>query len=117
MTFAGAAALCVARLAASATANRGPTRTERQAIVAALLKSERQPGIRVDRMRVSTIDTTYATYNAVAPTPVGAHSPKGDGRWGHADLSANDDRTDSGSAGSTEQSAGGTTKSTPAKKA
>lgn len=34
----------------------------------------------------TTIDKTYATYDGPV-APVGSKSPKGDGRWGHADLS------------------------------
>lgn len=37
----------------------------------------------------ATIDSTYATYDTSAPRNVGAVSPKGDGRWGHADLAGN----------------------------
>lgn len=36
-----------------------------------------------------TIDASYAVYEADAAAPVGSKSPKGDGRWGHADLSGN----------------------------
>ena len=44
-----------------------------------------------------TIDCSYANYNRSpvcsggtgSPTRVGSHSPKGDGMWGHADLTGN----------------------------
>ncbi len=32
------------------------------------------------------IDSTYAVYNGVSIAPVGTKSPKGDGKWGQADL-------------------------------
>lgn len=39
----------------------------------------------------TAIDSTYAVYGnaAAAPVQVGLKSPKGDGRWGHADLAGN----------------------------
>jgi formylglycine-generating enzyme required for sulfatase activity len=38
-----------------------------------------------------TIDDSYAVYSgmATAVAPVGSKSPKGDGKWGHADLAGN----------------------------
>lgn len=40
----------------------------------------------------TNIDPSYATYlpDAQGPAPVGSKSPKGDGRWGQADLSGNE---------------------------
>jgi formylglycine-generating enzyme required for sulfatase activity len=35
------------------------------------------------------IDSTLAVYNEAAPEPVGSRSPKGDSRWGSADLAGN----------------------------
>lgn len=37
----------------------------------------------------TTIDGTFAVHAQAASRPVGSLSPKGDGRWGHADLSGN----------------------------
>jgi sulfatase modifying factor 1 len=36
-----------------------------------------------------TMDSSYAVYATSATANVGAHSPKGDGLWGHADLAGN----------------------------
>jgi formylglycine-generating enzyme required for sulfatase activity len=33
-----------------------------------------------------SLDATYANYASGSILPVGSKSPKGDGRWGHADL-------------------------------
>jgi formylglycine-generating enzyme required for sulfatase activity len=39
----------------------------------------------------TTLDTTYAVYSASGiNAQVGSKSPKGDGRWGHADLGGNE---------------------------
>lgn len=36
-----------------------------------------------------TLDNTYAVYEATAAASVGSRSPRGDGKWGHADLGGN----------------------------
>lgn len=37
----------------------------------------------------ATVDDTYAVYFGIPPVNVGGKSPKGDGKWGQADLSGN----------------------------
>jgi formylglycine-generating enzyme required for sulfatase activity len=37
----------------------------------------------------TTVSATNAVYSTTAPARPGAHSPAGDGRWGHADLAGN----------------------------
>jgi hypothetical protein len=56
------------------------------------------PGLEGNEQRVypwsappnsTVIDASYAVYSAGGPARVGSRSPKGDGRWGHADLAGN----------------------------